>query len=104
MSDELHKNDIGTVLTFRIIDNGETVDLTNATSATLVIVYPETTPSKIEKTCTILSPEELGKVQYTIQEDDLPDAGTYEMQIIVEFSDGDTFHTDVFEEIVLDNL
>lgn len=106
MSYKLRKDDVGTIITFRITDKGDKIDLTDAENVFLIMSYKDADSNEVRKkySCNILEPYTEGKVEYIIKEGDLPVADVYKIQIKVKFNDGDTFHSEIFEEIVEDNL
>lgn len=100
---KIYKGDVGNELIFTIKNEAtnEVVNLTNATSVKLIMKYQRI---KVEKNCVILEPKTDGKVMYTIEENDLPVSYTYRFQIVVTFSDGDVFHSNIISEKVEDIL
>ena len=74
-------------------DDGAAVDLTNATSATLIYSHAGTTTTATTA-MTIESPKTAGYVNYDVTSADFTVAGVFQVEVSVLWSDGDISKTE----------
>jgi len=103
MSSEIHKADIGTKFLVTIKDDGDTVDLTNATLRQLNFRKPDDTV--VYRTASIAGDgsESSGVMFYNSIAGDLDQAGSYKLQGKVSLPSG-TYYTDIYTFKVHCNL
>lgn len=92
MSSEIHVNDIGTRFLLTIKDDGEIVNISQASSINVIFKKPDDTV--IYRAGTILNSGTDGKVYYDTVAGDLGDAGLYKLQARVALPSG-TYYTDI---------
>lgn len=92
MSNEIHVDDIGTVLVVTITDDGQVVDLSSATETIIIIKKPNTLP--YEKTASFYTDGTDGKISYTVVAGDLDAPGVYKIQGKVSIGGG-TFRSEI---------
>lgn len=92
MSSQIHINDIGTELIVTIKDDGAVVDISGASTMTIVIKKPD--GESLTKTASLYTDGTDGKMEYITQSGDIDQAGLYKIQGIVVLDSG-TFHTSI---------
>ena len=98
---EIHKDDIGTILRITVQDDSVAVNLSSATTKTLTLRKPDGTTSA--KTAAFYTDGTDGIIQYVTQADDLDQSGTWGIQAYVVLSDG-SWHSDQSTFIVHRNI
>jgi|TARA_R100000008_G_scaffold76973_1_gene57146 hypothetical protein len=78
MASQIHVNDIGTQLIGTVKDSGAIVDISSASSITMIIKKPDQTTST--KTASFNSDGSDGKMKYVTVSGDLDQAGNYKIQ------------------------
>lgn len=101
MASEIHVDDIGTQLIMTVKDDGVVVDISNASSLSVILKKPD--GQNYTKTGTLLTDGTDGKMYYTSVNGDFNAAGNYKIQGIVELSGG-TFYTSISTFKVFCNL
>ena len=101
MASEIHVNDVGTKFLATIKDDGTVVDISSATSITMIFKKPD--DEVVQKTGTLNGDGTDGKVYYTTIAGDLDEAGLYKLQAKVVLSTG-TYYTDIYSFKVHCNL
>ena len=101
MASEIHVNDVGTKFLATIKDDGVVVDISSATSITIILKKPD--DEIMQKTGTLDSDGTDGKVYYSTIAGDLDEAGLYKLQAKVILSTG-TYYTDIYSFKVHCNL
>lgn len=91
-ANEIHLNDIGTKFQVTVKDGDSVVNISSASTKSLIFKKPSGT--KMTKTAAFTSDGSDGKIDYTVIADDLDEVGTYQLQGNVVISDG-TFYTDI---------
>ena len=91
-ANEIHLNDIGTKFQVTVKDGDDAVDISSASTKSLIFKKPSGT--KMIKTAAFTSDGSDGKIDYTVILNDLDEVGTYQLQGNVVISDG-TFYTDI---------
>ena len=91
-ANEIHLNDIGTKFQVTVKDGDDAVDISSASTKSLIFKKPSGT--KMTKTAAFTSDGSDGKIDYTVILNDLDEVGTYQLQGNVVISDG-TFYTDI---------
>lgn len=103
--EELHYNDIGTIILTTINDcvsgTSTALDVSASTSVSLVLKSPSGISST--KTAIFNTDGSDGKVKYTTVDGDLNEVGTWRMQAIVNFATS-SFRSDVKTFKVYENL
>lgn len=92
MSSQIHVGDIGTKLIMTVKDDGEVVDISDATTLTVIIKKPD--GQSYTKTGLIYTDGTDGNMYYTAVDGDFNVAGNYKIQGIVTLSNG-TFYTSI---------
>ena len=92
MASQVHQNDVGTKLLVTVTDNDSAVDISSATSLSILLKQPD--GDVLEKTATINTDGLDGKMYYLTVLGDLDKAGTYKIQGKVVISSG-TFFTSI---------
>jgi hypothetical protein len=92
MSSELHVDNIGTRFLVTIQDDGEAVNISNASSITMVFKKPD--DSIVYRSGILLTNGSDGQVYYDTISGDLDEAGLYKLQARVVMPSG-TYYTDV---------
>ena len=93
MANEIHVGDIGTNIRLIVKDeNDEIVDISVATSMTLILTKPSGT--KTEYTAEFYTDGADGIISYITVDGDIDEAGLYRAQGLVEL-DGGTFYTSI---------
>jgi hypothetical protein len=101
MASEIHVNDVGTRFLATIKDDGVVVDISAASSITMVFKKPD--DEIVNKTGTTLTDGTDGKVYYDTLAGDLDEAGHYKLQAKVVLTSG-TYYTDIYTFQVHCNL
>jgi hypothetical protein len=101
MASEIHVNDVGTRFLATIKDDGVVVDISAASSITMVFKKPDDVI--VNKTGTTLTDGTDGKVYYDTLAGDLEEAGHYKLQAKVVLTSG-TYYTDIYTFQVHCNL
>ena len=101
MASEIHVGDVGTQLIMTVKDDGVVVDISNASSLSVIIKKPDGV--NYTKTGTLLNDGADGKMYYTSVSGDFNAAGNYKIQGIVTLSGG-TFYTSISTFKVFCNL
>ena len=92
MASQIHQNDVGTKLLVTVTDDGSAVDISAASSLTIFLKQPDC--DVLEKSATLNTDGEDGKMYYLTVLGDLDKAGTYKIQGKVVISTG-TFYTSI---------
>lgn len=92
MSSELHVDNVGTRFLVTIKDNGDIVNISNASSIMMVFKKPD--DSLVYRSGTLLTNGADGQVYYDTVSGDLDEAGLYKLQARVIMPSG-TFYTDI---------
>ena len=90
MSDQIHKDDIGTRLVVTVLDDGSVVDISTASSIEIILRKPNNTV--LTNTAVLYTDGTDGKMMYTSIDGDFDIVGNYKIQGKVEI-DGGTFYT-----------
>jgi hypothetical protein len=101
MADQIHVDDIGTVLTITVKENGTAVDLSDATAKKLVLDPPNGTI--LNRDIDFATDGKNGKLKYTTIEGDLPEAGQYKYQVHITTPSGE-WHSSIGTFKVIKNL
>ena len=81
----IHANDIGTVITVTLTNNGAVLDLTTATEIQLILMGPGN--KRLTYDAHVVTAA-TGVVSYTTQDNDLVPAGAWRLQALVTFPSG----------------
>ena len=100
MASEIHVNDVGTRFLATIKDDGVVVDISQATSVTMIFKKPD--DEVVHKAGTVLSGVD-GQVYYDTIAGDLDEAGHYKLQAKVVLTNG-IYYTDIYNFQVHCNL
>lgn len=92
MASEIHEDDIGTKLLATIIDDNEVVNISSASSLTLLIKKPN--GSILTRPATLETDGTDGKMYYITVAGDLDEAGIYKIQGLVVLPNG-SFYTSI---------
>lgn len=91
MSDFIQKNDEGTEFRIEVLDhNGNVLDISNQSS--LSVTFKKPSGTTVEKTASLVNDGTDGLIQYTTEEDDLDEVGTWKIQAKVGSVNG-SWHT-----------
>ena len=101
MASEIHVGDVGTQLIMTVKDDGVVVDISSASSLSVIIKKPDGV--NYTKAGTFLNDGTDGKMYYTSVSGDFNAAGNYKIQGIVTLSGG-TFYTSISTFKVFCNL
>jgi len=101
MSDQIHKNDVGTEFVCTFKDNDVILPIDTATTRELIFKKPD--GSILTKTPTLLTDGADGIAVYKSIVDDLDVVGRWSLQGRLVFATG-TWHTTIAEFVVYDNL
>jgi|SRR6056300_308722 hypothetical protein len=101
MASEIHVGDVGTQLIMTVKDDGVVVDISSASSLSVIIKKPDGV--NYTKTGTLLNDGTDGKMYYISVNGDFNAAGNYKIQGIVTLSGG-TFYTSISTFKVFCNL
>ena len=99
--DTLRYNDIGSVIRLTVKDDGSVVDVSSATTRQISFQKPDGTV--VVKTASLYTDGSDGIVQYTTQDGDLNQIGSWMGQVYIVFANG-SWHTDTFEFVVAEVL
>lgn len=100
MTQEIHKNDFGTLFKSTITDNGSTVNISGVTP-TFIFEKPDGTVQ--HKTGSLFSDGSDGIASYTAPSGFLDTVGGWQMQVYLIF-DSSAYYTDKVKFNVKDNL
>ena len=100
-ANEIHKGDIGTVITLIVKEGATVVDL--STSTAKQIKFRKTDGTIVTKTATFTTDGTDGSIYYTIVSGDLDQAGPWKIQAVVTFGTN-IFSSDVVNMTVHPNL
>ena len=100
-ANEIHVNDVGTTFQLNFKENGSVVDISSASSVSILLMGPNDTTAT--KTATLVTDGTDGKAKYVTVADDLDTAGTWKIQGKVNFATT-TYHSDVHSFTVYKNL
>lgn len=92
MASEIHEDDIGTKLLATIIDDNQIVDISSASSLTLLIKKPD--GSILTRPATLETDGTDGKMYYVTVAGDLDEVGVYKIQGLVVLLNG-SFYTSI---------
>ena len=92
MASQIHQNDVGTKLLVTVTDDGSAVDISSASSLTILLKQPDR--DVLEKSAILNTDGEDGKMYYLTVLGDLDKAGTYKIQGKVVIAAG-TFYTSI---------
>lgn len=101
MSSEIHVDDVGTRFLLTIKDDGEVVDISQASSISIIFKKPDDTA--MYRPGTVLSDGMDGIAYYDTIAGDLDNAGLYKLQARVALPSG-TYYTDIHSFQVHCNL
>jgi len=101
MSDEVHKDDIGTEFRLVIQDDGVAVDLSECLDPVMIFLKPS--GSRLEKAANFLTDGSDGVLYYNCVEGDLDEVGLYKLQARVDIDDG-VFYSSVVSFKVHKNI
>lgn len=97
----IHKDDVGTVITLTVKEDGVAADISTATELQLRFWKPSDTSTYVEPT--FVTDGDDGQVTYTTLEGDLDEVGVYKLQVVVTLPSG-KFHSDIVEMRVWENI
>jgi len=86
MTEEIHKNDIGTKFLVTVKDGTTAVDISTATEKLIIFKKPD--GGILTKTCTFETDGTDGKVFYCSVSGDLNETGSWEIQVSITLSTG----------------
>ena len=92
-SNEIHKNDIGTVFKVTIKDGSSAVDI--STSTTKQLIFKKPSGQKLEANASYYTDGSDGIITYTTVDGDLNEEGMWKIQGKIILSGGNTFNTDL---------
>ena len=101
-SNEIHKNDIGTVFKVTIKDGSSSVDI--STSTTKQLIFKKPSGQKLEANASYYTDGSDGIITYTTVDGDLNEEGMWKIQGKIILSGGNTFNTDLTSFKVHRNL
>ena len=101
-ANEVHKDDVGTVLEVTIMDGDDVVDVSGATSKKIILQAPSMSGS-VSKDADFVTDGSDGKIKYTTVADDLNETGDWAIQGKVTSASG-TWCTDIGSFKVYENL
>ena len=93
MASEIHVDDVGTRFSMTIQESGSGVDVSNATSISIIFKKPD--DELIVRSGVLLTDGTDGKVYYDTVVGDLDEAGHYKLQAIIALPSG-TYYTDIY--------
>lgn len=91
--DEIHKFDIGTILTTTIKDGIGVVNISDATTKTIILGKPDGT--KLTNAGTLTTDGEDGKMYYSTVANDLDQIGWWKIQGYIVSSNGGEWRSDI---------
>jgi len=100
-ANEIHVGDIGTVLRVTVKDGDDAVDVSTATTKTIILEDPSGNNS--DKAATFTTDGTDGKIQYTTVSGDLDERGNWSIQAKVVMPSG-TWYSDIYTFEVHGNL
>jgi hypothetical protein len=100
MANQIVQGDNGTTLTLTISDTNGIVDLRNATSVAVVILYRD---KRTVKSATITDGQN-GICSVVLLSSDLARTGNYALQATVTFQNGNVFSTNVSNFTVIEKI
>ena len=100
-ANEIHKGDIGTVLTITIKDSATAVDISGATTKNFVLKKPGGSLTTI--TANFTGSGTSGVVNFTSTSSHFDTTGTYQLQVYIADATG-TWRTDIYSFFVYPNL
>jgi hypothetical protein len=92
MASQMHVNDVGNTLVGTVLDDGEVVDISSATSIEMILKKPDQTT--VTKTAVFSTNGTDGQMAYTVVSGDLDQSGNYKIQGKVEIA-GSTFYSNI---------
>lgn len=101
MASEIHVNDVGTRFLATIKDDGDVVDVSNASVINMIFKQPD--DQIVHKAASLLTDGTDGKIYYDTVAGDLDEAGQYKLQGRVSLPSG-TYYTDIYTFQVHCNL
>ncbi len=101
MSTKVHVNNIGTNFDLYVKENGNSIDISGATSKQIIFGKPDS--SKLTKTADFITDGTDGGIRYTTQSGDLNTVGIWRIQAFIAISGG-SFYSDIQSFQVLPNL
>ncbi|NDD83226.1 hypothetical protein EBZ38_02965 [bacterium] len=101
MASEIHVNDVGTRFLATIKDNGEIVNISNA--SILSMIFKKPSDNVFYRSGTLYTNGADGKVYYDTIAGDLDEPGLYKLQGRVSLPSG-TYYTDIYSFEVSCNL
>tara|TARA_B100000131_G_scaffold270286_1_gene270037 strand:+ start:4285 stop:4590 length:306 start_codon:yes stop_codon:yes gene_type:complete len=93
MASEIHVDDVGTRFSMTIQESGSGVDVSNATSISIIFKKPD--DELIVRSGVLLTDGTDGKVYYDTVVGDLDEAGHYKLQAKIALPSG-TYYTDIY--------
>lgn len=93
MASEIHVNNIGTRFLVTIKDGDVVVDVSTASTLTMIFKKPD--DEVIYRSATKFTNGTDGKIYYDTTNGDLDEAGQYKLQGKVIFPNGSTYYTDI---------
>lgn len=105
MSASFQVDDTNVMLKVAVTDSdGAAVDLTDLETCTFILLSPGEEPTRTEHTGEVQSPATAGIVTYHTEAEDLFVAGTWKLQVRLQFEDGTDKRTAVTKFKVLGNI
>lgn len=101
--DTIQVGDIGTIIRLTIEDCGTAVDVSSASTMSIILQSPTQGDASVTKTATHFTDGTDGIIQYTLIADDIDTAGIWRVQGKVVMPSG-TWSSSVHEIRVLENL
>jgi hypothetical protein len=101
MAGQLRKDDVGSIIRVRVIENNKPLDASTATVKTMKLQRPS--GSVIEAAATFETDGKDGIIVYQTVEGDLTESGPWTGQVFLQ-STGGHWHTEPFNFVVGDNL
>lgn len=104
--EEVHFNDIGTVILVTVNDcvNGTVLPLDVSTATDLDIILRSPSGSVYTKTAVLNTDGTDGKIKYTSVDGDFNEIGVWKVQVRIEFSVNSIFKSDIGTFRVFENL
>ena len=99
---EIHQYDIGTAFRMTIYD--ESNNIVNVSGTSPVIIFTKPDKTVVEKSGTIYTDGEDGKIQYVSEENDLDTVGQWQIQAFIYFSDSTQLYSNISTFRVYRNL
>ncbi len=98
---DIHVGDIGTRIIVTVYDNGAVLDVSTATSKSIVFTKP--TGTKVTKTATNVTDGTNGQIYYAADASFFDAAGRWQYQAVIG-KDGGTYHSNIGTFDVESNL